>query len=76
MTTTDTAFLTSGDIAERLGRDVAQVRHVLASRPDIRPVARAGLTRLYPMAVVSRVAMELAEIDARRERRAAKVQPA
>ncbi|MCH8344705.1 MAG: hypothetical protein IH983_12050 [Planctomycetes bacterium] len=66
MQTVNATFLTSGDIAQALGRSVFQVRYVLDSRPDIQPLARAGLVRLYSGEVVEHVRAELAAIAAKR----------
>ena len=43
-----------------------RVLHVLATRPHIKPVARAGILRLYRADVVAMVRHELNAIDARR----------
>ena len=61
-----TTLLTSGDIARTLDRGADCVRHILNSRRDIQPVARAGIVRLYGDDVVERVAAELALIEARK----------
>ena len=71
MQTASAIFLTSGDIAQAVGRSVFQVRYILDSRRDIRPVGRAGLVRLYSGEVVGRVRAELAAIDAKRDSRRA-----
>ena len=60
------SFVTSGGIAEALGRDVSHVRHILASRNDIRPVGRAGLVRIYAPDVIARVRAELDAIEVKR----------
>lgn len=64
MTITTTPFVTASQIAEALGESVVRVRHVLATR-DIRPVARAGLVRMFAPDAVDRVRQEIAAIDAR-----------
>ena len=64
-TTAHPTWLTSGDIAKRLGRSPYQIRYALESR-GISPIARAGLIRLYPESVILELASALAEIDQRR----------
>lgn len=66
MDTANATLLTSGDIAQAVGRSVFQVRYILDSRRDICPVGRAGLVRLYSGEVVERVRVELAAIAAKR----------
>lgn len=66
MATANATFLTSGDIAQAVGRSVFQVRYVLDSRRDIRPVGRAGLVRLYSPDIIERVRAELGNIEAKR----------
>ena len=52
-------FVTSGDIARALGAKVTRVRHILATREHIRPVARAGMVRLYTESAIRDVAVVL-----------------
>ena len=59
--------MTSGDIAAALDRDISQVRYILDSRRDIRPVARAGLVRLYRPDIIERVRTELDAIAVKRQ---------
>lgn len=59
-------LITAGVIAEKLGEPLYRVQHVLATRPDVRPTARAGRTRLYRADAIARVRYELNHIDARR----------
>lgn len=59
-------LLTPGVIAAELGEPLPRVLRVLATRPGIRPLARAGVIRLYERAAVGAVRDELAAIDARR----------
>lgn len=66
MNITTTPFVTATHIADALGQPVVRVRHVLATR-NIKPVARAGLVRMYAPKVVDRVCAELARIDAKRK---------
>ena len=53
-------LLTSGVIAEELGEPIHRVLHILATRPHIRPSARAGTLRLY-----SREALDLIRAEIR-----------
>ena len=71
MTTAETGetFVTTGDIAQALGRRVCQVRYAIESR-DIRPAGRAGLVRLFRASAIEAVHAALEEIDARRKRTA------
>ncbi|WP_345688628.1 hypothetical protein [Novipirellula caenicola] len=62
-------LITSGLIAVTLNESARRVRGVLATRPDIKPAAFAGRTRLYTSAAVARVRHELNAIDAKRCRR-------
>jgi hypothetical protein len=59
-------LLTSGRMAHLLRVPPDRVRHVLATRHDIRPSAYAGHVRLYDRQSLARVRHELAAIDARR----------
>lgn len=59
-------LLTSGRIADAVGAPLHRVLHVLATRPYIQPVARAGILRLYRADAVAMVRHELSAIDARR----------
>ena len=60
-------LITPGVIARDLGEPLHRVLRVLATRPHIRPVARAGVLRLYDRAGVAAVRETLAEMDARRQ---------
>jgi hypothetical protein len=65
-------LITPGVIAARLRQPLHRVLRVLATRPHIRPEARAGTLRLYSNATVAMVLHELNAIDARRcQRRSA-----
>ncbi|MCC5830903.1 MAG: hypothetical protein JJU36_15765 [Phycisphaeraceae bacterium] len=59
-------LLTVGRMAEILGVPVSRVRYVLATRPDIRHCALAGIARLYDRQALARIRHELSAIDARR----------
>ena len=56
-------------MAAELGEPLHRVVHVLATRPHIRPVARAGTLRLYNADALAMVRHELNGIDARRAER-------
>ena len=64
---TSPRLYTSGDIAKALNAKVTRVRHILATRDQIRPVGRAGLVRLYDRQAVALIRHELNAIDARQE---------
>ena len=59
-------LITPGIMAEQIGEPLHRVLNVLATRPHIRPAARAGTLRLYDKAAVAMVRHELNAIDARR----------
>lgn len=61
-------LLTPGRIAESLGVPLHRVQHVLYTRRDIKPSARAGTLRLFNHTAMDRIRDELAVIDARRSR--------
>lgn len=58
---------TSSIIAQELGVPRSRVEYVLATRPHIKPIGRAGLTRLYSPESTAMVRHELNAIAARRE---------
>jgi hypothetical protein len=60
------ALLTPGRVAAELGAPIGRVLYVLATRPHIRPAARAGTLRLYNECAIAQVRHELNAIDARR----------
>jgi len=62
-------LITPGIIAGELKEPLHRVLHVLATRPHIRPSARAGTLRLYDRRAVAMVRHELNAIDARRCRK-------
>jgi hypothetical protein len=68
-TTAAPHLITPGVIAKELSQPLHRVVHVLATRPHIRPSARAGTLRLYDRRAVALVRQELNAIDARRCRR-------
>lgn len=59
-------LLTPGVIARELGEPLHRVLNVLATRPHIRPRARAGTLRLFSRDAIAQVRHELNAIDARR----------
>jgi hypothetical protein len=63
-----TQLVTARDIARRLGQPVRRVAWVLATRHQIRPVAWAGLTRVYSVAAVTLVQDEIDAIDDHRRK--------
>jgi hypothetical protein len=65
------SLITPGVIARELNEPLHRILHVLASRPHIRPSARAGTLRLYDRKAVAMVRHELNAIDARRSARGA-----
>lgn len=60
-------LLTPGRLAAELGEPLHRVLYVLATRPHLRPCARAGTLRLYGRGTVDLVRDELARIDALRK---------
>jgi hypothetical protein len=66
-------LLTSGAIARLLRQPLRRVLNILATRPHIQSVGRAGVLRLYDAQVVAMVRHELNAIDARRCRRTPKL---
>lgn len=64
---TPPSLITSGKIAEELGAPLHRVLRVLATRAHIKPVARAGMLRLYSVVAIAQVRHELNAIDARRD---------
>lgn len=57
-------LITPGTIARELDQLIHRVLHVLATRPKIRPTARAGRIRLYDRVAVEQARREIARIDA------------
>ena len=66
--TSEPRLLSPGIIARELKVPLHRVLNVLATRQHIRPLARAGIIRLYERAAVAMVRQELNAIDARRDR--------
>ncbi len=62
-------LITAGVIASAVSAPIQRVTHILNSRPHIKPVARAGHTRLYTSDAIAQVRHELNVIDARRAAR-------
>jgi hypothetical protein len=63
---TEPRLLTAGVIAAELGVPLHRVLYLLATRPAIRPAARAGILRLYTRAAVELLAGELDRLGDRR----------
>jgi hypothetical protein len=59
-------LLTPGRIADEIGVPLGRVSYILATRPHIRPAARAGTLRLYDELAIAQVRHELNAIAARR----------
>jgi len=62
-------LITPGVIASELGAPLHRVTRILRTRSHIRPLARAGVLRLYEREAVAQVRHELNTIDARRHAR-------
>ena len=60
---------TPGIMAAELGVPLPRVQYILATRPHIRPSARAGTLRLYDLDAQAMVRHELSAITARRAER-------
>jgi hypothetical protein len=63
-------LITVGVIAAELRIPLHRVIRILATRPHIKPVARAGQVRLYNRNAVAMVRHEVNAMDARRCRKA------
>ena len=59
-------LLSPGVIARELKVPLHRVQNILDTRPHIRPLARAGIIRLYDRKAVAQIRHELNAIDARR----------
>jgi hypothetical protein len=68
---TEPKLITPGVIAAETSEPLHRVLNILATRPHIRPAARAGTIRLYERDAIAQVRHELNTIDARRESRPA-----
>jgi hypothetical protein len=62
-------LITPGVIAAEVNAPLHRVLHILATRPHIRPAARAGTLRLYERDAIAQVRHELSAMDARRQSR-------
>jgi hypothetical protein len=58
-------LITPGTLARQTGQPIHRVLYILATRPSIRPAARAGRIRLYDSEAIARVREEIARIDSR-----------
>jgi hypothetical protein len=65
---TEPKLITAGIIAEQVNARLHRVLRILATRPHIRPAARAGTLRLYDREAVAMVRHELSAMDARRQK--------
>ena len=59
-------LITPGVIAAEVNAPLHRVLHILATRPHIRPAARAGTLRLYAREAIALVRYEMNAIQARR----------
>ena len=59
-------LLTPGAIADELGVELHHITYILATRPNIRPAAKAGILRVYNRDALQLIEVELNAIDARR----------
>lgn len=66
MTETEPLMVTPGVIAREAGAPLHRVAYILATRPHIKPAARAGTLRLYWRSAVAQVRLELDVIEARK----------
>lgn len=62
---TEPRLITPGVIAAEVNAPLPRVLRILATRPHIRPAARAGTLRLYNREAIAQVRHELAAMDAR-----------
>ncbi|TWT30133.1 hypothetical protein [Blastopirellula retiformator] len=58
---------TTGVIAKMLDAPLHRVVHILATRPHIKPAARAGILRLFDSEAIEKIRHELEVIDAIRQ---------
>ena len=58
-------LITPGVMASELRVPLHRIVHILATRPHIKPTARAGTLRLYSNESLSQVRHELSAMDAR-----------
>ena len=68
LSSSEPRLLSPGVIARQLQVPLHRVQNVLDTRPHIRPLARAGIIRLYDRDAVAMIRHELTAIDARRNR--------
>lgn len=62
-------LITVGVICRETGEPLHRVLNILATRPHIRPAARAGNVRLFDESAIAQVRHELNAIDAQRASR-------
>ena len=70
MSPSQTKLHTVGDVARILGTPIHRVEYILKTRPQIRPVGRVGIARVYDDAAVELLRAGLQEIECRRAVRA------
>lgn len=63
-------LMTPGVLAERLGVPLSRVLYLLRTRPHIRPVARAGILRLYDAKALAKLEAEITHPSRARRREA------
>jgi hypothetical protein len=63
---TTVQLLTPGRIAKLLGQPIYRVNYILATRPHIKPSAKAGNVRLFDHQALAMVRHEVNALDARR----------
>ena len=64
-TVTVPKLITPGVIADQVGKSLQRVQYILATRPHIRPVAKAGRIRLYESKAIEQVREALSGIERR-----------
>ena len=62
-------LLTSGRIAEELGESPQRVLYILATRPHIKPCAKAGAVRLFDRLALDSVRDEIKALQSRQNPR-------
>ena len=65
MSPSQTKLHTVGDVARLLGTPIHRVEYILKTRPQIRPIGRVGIARVYDDAAVELVRNAINEIASR-----------
>lgn len=65
MSPTRTALHTVGDVARLLNLPIHRVEYILRSRPQIQPVGRVGIARVYDESAVELVRQAITDISRR-----------